>query len=207
MIVWPIGIIPWTVANLFMTKPAYDRISSFLHEEEIDRKKIHEIPCNSSLEFVLRLNGLRFAHPIRLQSSIQNENLGPKNKSHTEAQASNAEAPSAGFAIDVKEFNIRSGSINMVVGNVGSGKSSLLLSILNEMMVVDERNRRLNTQTSVKSVVVTDSMLGNSHEQLNDASGRYVQIAGRLAYVAQNSWLQNMSIKVSHRLLSSLRVA
>lgn len=59
------------------------------------------------------------------------------------------------------EFDIPAGTLNMVIGKIGSGKSALFDLLLNEMITEDSS----------------------------------ITISGKIAYVSQNSWLQNDSIK------------
>ncbi|KAL4497202.1 hypothetical protein ABPG72_019522 [Tetrahymena utriculariae] len=71
------------------------------------------------------------------------------------------------FVLNVPLMTINKGTLNFVVGEIGSGKSAFLQSILSEM---------------------------NIFNRIKDKNGK-VTICGKIAYVSQNHWLQNKSIR------------
>ena len=70
-------------------------------------------------------------------------------------------------------FEIPKCSLVAVVGQVGSGKSSLLSAILGEMEPVDPENQSGKSSAASASVIVD----------------------GSIAYAAQQAWIQNESVK------------
>jgi ATP-binding cassette, subfamily C (CFTR/MRP), member 1 len=73
-------------------------------------------------------------------------------------------------------LNIQKGSLVAIVGRIGSGKSSLLSALLG--------------MTLIFNLYKKFCILGEMHR--NDG---YVSLRGRVAYVPQQAWIQNLSLK------------
>ena len=78
------------------------------------------------------------------------------------------------FQLTNISLEINKGELICVIGEVGSGKSSLLSSILGEMW----KNNQINNPNL-----------------LNSTSESTLKIYGSVSYVQQNSWIQNKTIK------------
>ena len=78
------------------------------------------------------------------------------------------------FQLTNISLEINKGELICVIGEVGSGKSSLLSSILGEMW----KNNQINNPNL-----------------LNSTSKSTLKIYGSVSYVQQNSWIQNKTIK------------
>ncbi|EGR29740.1 hypothetical protein IMG5_149230 [Ichthyophthirius multifiliis] len=78
-------------------------------------------------------------------------------------------------------------TLNIVIGQIGCGKSALLNCILNEMD--SKSQKRKNDQSSLLSF-----QKNQDQEKLQNLNYK-IQINGTLAYVSQNHWLQAKTIK------------
>ncbi|TKS90503.1 ATP-binding cassette sub-family C member 9 [Collichthys lucidus] len=89
----------------------------------------------------------------------------------------------------LSDINIRipTGQLTMIVGQVGCGKSSLLLAMLGEMQTIDGRVYWSNFMTSGLSVLTCPSA-SVSHN--SPSKNRY-----SVAYATQKSWLLNATVE------------
>ncbi|EGR28196.1 hypothetical protein IMG5_181250 [Ichthyophthirius multifiliis] len=82
------------------------------------------------------------------------------------------------FEIKVKELKIEQGSLNFIIGKIGSGKTAFLNSILNEM-------EQFNCQNNEDELL---NLQNNNNKSL-------FYLKGEVCIVSQNSWLQTQTIK------------
>ena len=104
--------------------------------------------------------------------------------SSTEDLAIRMTSASFGWSTEDKKISLKNISLEIpknslvaIVGQVGSGKSSLLSAILGEMepMLLDETQIQL--------------------QQNSNAAKSQVLVEGTIAYAAQQAWIQNASLK------------
>ena len=85
-------------------------------------------------------------------------------------------------SIDLK---IEKGSLVAIVGPVGCGKSSLLSAVLGEMYKLEGR---INTRVSF-------SVLVAHHPKANRKKIKVIFVQGSMAYVPQEAWIQNATLR------------
>ena len=97
--------------------------------------------------------------------------------------------------ICLKSLNleVRKGEFMCIIGDVGSGKSSLLNSLLGDLMCVGSEFLEENKHEKMgKEFYEKLKAHSNTHYSKQYAP---VHIYSDLCYVQQNPWIQNMSIR------------
>lgn len=171
--------LPQAVSALSQGKIAYNRLDRFLNSDEFatDDQAIpvslqsREKPqtgcisiCDGTFEWVAPGTSAAAVIVVEDEALLQ-PSLTPsplplvKEESSLEAQVSSSASPA--FRLTRVDLKIKPGELVMIVGSVGSGKSSLLSGLLGEMRLI---------------------------------SGS-MNVAGRLAYVSQEAWIRNMSLR------------
>ena len=95
------------------------------------------------------------------------------------------------------ELTFKRGSVNLVLGPTGSGKTSMLMALLGKCASLPI------------SASVLDSLRPGEMHYIPIGPDSYVNLprTGGVAYAAQESWVQNETIKVCSPLLSQLHLA
>ncbi|EDV19525.1 uncharacterized protein TRIADDRAFT_51152 [Trichoplax adhaerens] len=130
---FPIMMFPNVITNVIQASVSIKRLSAFLKYDELDPNNVHDIMPPAHDDSAVLINDGTFTWGGNDESTC------------------------------LKKINlrIRKGSLVAIVGHVGSGKSSLLSSILGEMQKVEGR----------------------------------VHVQGSVAYVPQQAWIQNATLK------------
>lgn len=91
------------------------------------------------------------------------------------------------LAVDQGTLKFKKGKLNLIVGPTGSGKSSLLMALLGALAgsVLQQSN--------------SSSCFKGEMHYIPVAKDSYVKLprAGGVAYAAQESWVQNETIRVN----------
>ncbi|KAL4453105.1 hypothetical protein ABPG74_015336 [Tetrahymena malaccensis] len=187
---YPLLNLPWCFSLIARQKTSFKRIQTFLNEAEIDEQKYERIEdqgftnkymqvdekdeYSQKKEFnnqiAIQINPLSFTYNCSRDEKEQtdknntNQNILEMKLIKKEEMNSN---DTGFFVLNVPLITINKGTLNFVVGEIGSGKSAFLQSILNEM---------------------------NVFNRLKNKNGK-VTICGKIAYVSQNHWLQNKTIR------------
>jgi ABC-type cobalamin/Fe3+-siderophores transport system ATPase subunit len=128
---------------------------------------------------------------------------------------------STSFKLSIQDLNIQKGSLTCLIGRIGSGKSTLLSALLNELdttkstlpiaplLMTNQSHTDENSGSHsfrIKSNVGSDraktrSNVSNfshlSHVSIEPLQSPKIMIQGNVAYVSQNNWLQNKTIRVN----------
>ncbi|KAL4463783.1 hypothetical protein ABPG72_012401 [Tetrahymena utriculariae] len=209
----PIGLIPWCVGDLVKCRVSFKRIQKFLNQNEIDHNKIIDISErnqvnqssffdsaeNDTVQIAIQIKNKQFKwHSVNSSISADNkEDLSQK--SSCEQQNDNQQQllqnqfesnsniqGSSTFELKIHDLVIQKGELAIIIGEIGSGKSALLQGILNELDM-----ESMNNQNSLISSNIQN--LQNQEKLLNFE--KKIIVNGNRAYVSQNHWLQNKTIK------------
>ncbi|KAG2731322.1 hypothetical protein G9P44_005738 [Scheffersomyces stipitis] len=144
----PLLQLPATITNIIEGSVAIDRIKTFLTSSEVDESLLNHMP-----------------HPAKeneVAISIENTSF-----LWSQGTYSDDTTDTRRFALKDINFSVRRGELSCIVGKVGSGKSSLLYSLLGQLIMVNGE--------------------GNGVPAVN--------IKGTIAYCAQSPWIMNASVK------------
>ncbi|EGR32733.1 hypothetical protein IMG5_072110 [Ichthyophthirius multifiliis] len=148
----------------------------YLNQKEIDESlKIcqDEFNENSILKqqtVSIYLNNLQFTWPNRIQTKQDFEKqIDEKNDIQIKLLDNNDDQINQDFKLIIDNLIINKGTLNIIVGQIGCGKSAFLQSILNEM----------------------DCQINNNVNQ----GQKQIIVNGNIAYVSQNHWLQTKTIR------------
>jgi len=151
MLINPLNSLPWTIGSIFQGFASFKRLKKFLDSNILVKKEKIELHSKTNIsdseKIAVSLKFQRMTWPLSNKGQIVSD-----------------------FSLKEIDLDIKKGTINIIIGSMGSGKSALLLAMLGEM-----------------SFTVNSSALKSSQ-------GR--QVNGTIAYVPQNPWLQRQTIKV-----------
>lgn len=88
------------------------------------------------------------------------------------------------------DLSIKKGEFVCIVGELGSGKSSLLSAMLGDMLYADKDFYQYNKDCNVEAL--RDYIVRNSVLQASNAP---IKLSGEISYVQQIPWIQNMTIR------------
>ncbi|KAL4445550.1 hypothetical protein ABPG74_004624 [Tetrahymena malaccensis] len=157
--------VPESIQSILKCFISYRRIQSYLNLKEIDQNYQIEDDGNKQIllnEVAISIKNKKFIWP---SNSIQRQSKNPILNQKTQEDFENEDQ----FQLCAENIEIKKGSLNFVIGKIGSGKTAFLLSILREMEQKQDKGQ-------IKS------------------NGEFF-VNGTLAYVAQNHWLQSKTIK------------
>ena len=93
------------------------------------------------------------------------------------------------------DLQVKKGELICIIGELGSGKSSLLSSIIGEMIYLPSEEIKL----AADRVLSPQELKAMHHAVLNDQTiGRDdppIKIAGEISYVEQQAWIQNQTVR------------
>ncbi|EAR98208.2 ABC transporter C family protein (macronuclear) [Tetrahymena thermophila SB210] len=167
----PLGTIPYGINFFLKAKVQINRIDSFLQLKEISQIGYHISHKLNSQNAITIINA-QFFWP---SNDKRQKKLKQELKFNEETSTDLFEQEQEGlnhiekrFSVKVPDLQIKQGSLNVIIGEIGSGKTALLLSILNEL----------------------------DHCQLSEfQEENKIEIYGTIGYVSQNHWLQNKTIQ------------
>lgn len=158
----PVGLLPWGVVFLVSSRISYKRIFKYLNDPELEILKNNGIPLK---DIAMTLKNLTFKFPNKDE---QKEDGVEKNNEPLLTNSS--------FKLHILKLDIVKGSLNFVIGQVGSGKSAFLHSLLGEMHLITNKNDYNHFERELETL-------------------QTFQVNGRIAYVSQNNFIQNLTMK------------
>ncbi|KAL4518770.1 hypothetical protein Ndes2437B_g00851 [Nannochloris sp. 'desiccata'] len=184
---FPVMMFPTQLMNIVNAKVALDRIQKFIEAEEMMQP-----PLLPAAKICSQINNGGTAGGTTTTATTTSTNTLSTTTGRKEDFSSVAVAirGSPSFAwtptypplLHDINFEIQAGQLVIVVGSVGSGKSSLLAALLGEMCMVKNNNR----------IVGGGGGGGIGHGGTTRGS---VMVAGTVAYTQQDPWIQNASLK------------
>lgn len=163
--------LPQAIAALSKAKIAYNRIDAFLASDEF--VSFGEPSPGADSGSVLIQNG-RFEWPLPARDVSEVVVVSPPLDGHSPAAseesgdvdlAAHETATTHGFSLDGVNLEVEAGSLVMVVGKVGSGKSSLLNAMLGEMplksgsIAVNGKISYVSQETWIRNSSLKDNVL------------------------------------------------
>lgn len=118
-------------------------------------------------------------------SKVQDENLGNSQKKQEELTLENF------AAIKNLDIKIKKGEFVCIIGDVGSGKSSLLSALIGDLLYLPEevmsenKDQKMNEQ--LKNLIHTQSLKWNESP--------VIELSDNISYVQQVPWIQNKTIR------------
>ena len=198
------------------------RISRYLQRKDIDPKAVFrgELDSQNAVEITnMRLSWPKVAAPISGTKSVQ---IKPEELSLQEGveevdflkqklieynESSSDYVNKTNFGLIVKELLIEKGQLYFLLGRVGAGKSALLQAILNEIDITPMELMGSDLFSSFQSTTtMRNTANDNKTFKMSMISDRKILVNGRVAYVSQNNWLQDLTIRVSMKILMNLRL-
>jgi ATP-binding cassette subfamily C (CFTR/MRP) protein 1 len=192
---FPVMMFPTQLMNIVNAKVALDRIQKFMEAPEMEQPPL--LPAakvaNTGESSTSGSNGTMNGAVSNVGTGMSNGGTavnGGQSQSQKESNLSSSSVavalrgdasfawnPTSASLLHDINFEIQAGQLVIVVGSVGSGKSSLLAALLGEMVLLKNKNR---------------SGGGGGSSSLDSPS---VMVAGTVAYTQQDPWIQNASLK------------
>ena len=182
----PLMVLPMLIGMIAGGTVAAKRLGAFLYSPDL-KTYVQYVPKDSNDEaplvdlknvsFVWEVNQLDTTKATAAQ--LDEQEGGNREEKNEEEEEKKKEAappqesmPVNSFTLVVDDVTLAKGSLTVVAGKVGSGKSSFLSAMLGEMSLVDEQ-------------------VGTGET----ADTRGVTVRGTVAYCAQEPWIQNATLR------------
>ena len=186
-IIDPLYSFPSIITNLNDTFISLKRIQKFLEIQEHDMAQLKYLDDKSNL--AIDINGINFGVYKNSNDAKENveEDIDKKNKKDDDENDISLLEDDNNELIKIEllnniEVKIRKGEHIGVIGKVGSGKSCLLNSFINDLAIINENN------------IIHHN--GNNNILLeNNNKNKFINITGKISYVTQNPWILNETIK------------
>ena len=171
------------------------RIQRYLNREDIDSNKVRRIKEESNI--AIDINGAWFSWPVDRLEKKTNDKSGKNEKSEINETLLDNEikgvSTSNRFQLIIQDLKLEKGETYFVLGRVGAGKTAFLKAILNEL----EQHRLDELSGTSNSSFFLESLSSNNLKMDTFNSSKEIHVNGKIAYVSQNNWLQDSSIRVS----------
>ncbi|KAL4449679.1 hypothetical protein ABPG74_007502 [Tetrahymena malaccensis] len=179
----PIGMIPFSIRCISKSRVSFIRIKNFLNFKEINnpRRVLSLINESSYPQRMILIKNGRFQWPnLERKCNLPKVDIKQKNQ-NLNSQTNLMNSYHQPFQLLIEDLKINQGTLNFVIGKIGSGKTALLLAILNEMdQIQDGEQFRIDNPIN---------------EEGQDQVKTQVFVYGSTAYVSQNHWLQTETIQ------------
>ena len=165
----PLFILPMTVGALATALVASKRLGNFLYSPELETYvQREESPPPESDVPLVEVKNASFSWHYPGGSPADEEKEPDKIESEEAGSDDQAAASSGGFRLTLDDLRLHRGTLTVVAGTVGSGKSSVLSAILGEM---------------------------NPDHRVGETTTGSVILRGSVSYCAQEPWIRNASLR------------
>lgn len=164
ILIFPLNALPWTIGGMLTGRVSFKRLMEFFSTPEVSKRLMLQ---DGDSENAIEIKNMSFVWPVQ--------------KNEENRRKSEEELNKAPFTLKNMRLEIKKGSLTMILGKIGSGKTALANAILREL-------ESLNYLSKIS--------VGSSDKE-NDNEFKDLIVNGSIAYVSQNSWLQNTTIKVN----------
>jgi len=197
---FPVMMFPTQLMNIINAKVALDRIQKFIEAEEMVQPPL--LPAaKSAASHINNVDGVDDDDGTTKRQSSTTASSHSKNNGQQETFSSSvaccirgspsfAWTPTSPPLLHSINFEVQAGQLVIVVGSVGSGKSSLLAALLGEMCIVENDTKKSNHHRFGGGAT---NGVGTS--RYGDSTKSAVMVAGTVAYTQQDPWIQNASLK------------
>lgn len=164
ILIFPLNALPWTIGGMLTGRVSLRRLLDFFAMPEVPQGRSPlQVSQENYEEEAVCVKKLSFAWPSA-EKKIEEIGGNPP------------------FSLKNVEFEVKIGSLTMIIGKIGAGKSALANALLREMEMFEDSS----VKSESESIPECEKKLG---------------INGKIAYVSQNTWLQNTTIRVFYLIL------
>ncbi|EAR98273.2 ABC transporter C family protein (macronuclear) [Tetrahymena thermophila SB210] len=178
----PIGMIPFSIRCISKSRISFIRIQNFLNLKEINNTRVQtQITESSQSQQAILIKNGQFQWPdLERKHNLPKTDTKQTNQNY-QSQSTLIKSKTSFdiFQLQIENLKVSKGTLNFVIGKIGSGKTALLLAILNEMEQISDAR-----QSGVDKAIKCE---GEKQTQ--------VYVYGSIAYVSQNHWLQTQTIQ------------
>ncbi|EGR29526.1 hypothetical protein IMG5_154140 [Ichthyophthirius multifiliis] len=172
-IIYPMGIIPFSLSMVIKSFVSLRRIQILMNQKEIQKENTEEKAHESIDNFLCKPILYNVQNIDEDDDDEENdESKENENNYEDEVNSKNKKNNNSTFELKISTLTIHQGTLNVIIGLIGSGKSALMNAILNEMeQQIDRKQKKIFKNTNK------------------------ILVNGTISYVSQNHWLQNKSVK------------
>ncbi|KAL8022325.1 putative sulfonylurea receptor, AAA+ ATPase domain-containing protein [Plasmopara halstedii] len=149
-LIFPMNYFPWIISGFLEARVSALRIRDFLFNKndlkmsERMSTESHASEFKQEVDAIVSIHDAEFRWSMMTDVSMEDNNTDPDTPLLINTSFSSSETHQ--FVLRIKELQLRPGSIYIVCGPVGAGKSSLLLALIGEMSCICGRfDKKLST--------------------------------------------------------------
>jgi len=166
-----------------------ERIQKFLYCEDND---------DNNVEYLINENDKdnKGNDEVRIDEDVNEKD---DNDNYNEKDNNAVEIKNCDFGIDrntilLKDINIsiKKGELIGIIGEVGSGKTSLLNGIINNLEIYNKNNENNNINNNINLI---NTNTNNNNINNNNNNSKPIKISGKISYVSQTPWILNDTLK------------
>ena len=221
----------WIYRNFSKTEVSINRIEELLLWEEIESSIIHQEVDESNENAIKIENSSFFwgfdhisdedikdyhkkkeeklkenknnenNKPSSNEESKSNENNKTSEENEESKEASNVKTLEERVVLKSINLKIKKGEFVAIIGDVGSGKSSLLSCILGDMLFIDQsvvekfKDTTLDFKNNLEETRVKTEIINKERKAVADKTGRLVTVNGTVSLVEQKPFILNKTIR------------
>ena len=177
---------------------SWERLTSFLSCEEIEYHKIQRVQDDSTTEHSVQINKSNFYWGVDCENDEKSTKL-TKKKNNSGNKTIKLEQRVTLKDIDIR---IKKGEFWAIIGEVGSGKTSLISTLLGEILTIEnetiDRYKDEELDLSKKNISKLKNQIEaikQSRKHDSDKTGPKIIIDGELSFMEQKPFILNTTIR------------